>query len=128
MKRATLTTYSTPPPSGPADITDRLLEREDNQKAAPNRVSPKPRRARSRQAPAEPDLAASRLNTPEVAAPQAPAGLDEALATAEAATDALRQASRTAPARYDVALRYRLDALAHHVQQVKEFVASLTAR
>jgi hypothetical protein len=50
------------------------------------------------------------------------------LAAADLAAEALRQAGREAPARYDVALRYRMDALAHHLQQVKEFVASLAAR
>jgi hypothetical protein len=62
-----------------------------------------------------------------VAAPAA-SSLESALAAAEAATAALRQAGREAPARYDVALHYRLDSLAHHLQQVKEFVASLAAR
>jgi hypothetical protein len=51
-----------------------------------------------------------------------------ALAAADSATEALRQAAREAPARYDVALHYRLDALAHHLQQVREFVANLAAR
>jgi hypothetical protein len=54
--------------------------------------------------------------------------LAAALAAAEAAALALRQARSEAPARYDVALGYRLDALAHHLQQVSEFVASLAAR
>jgi hypothetical protein len=28
------------------------------------------------------------------------------------------------PARYDVAIRFRLDALAHHIRQVAEYLAS----
>jgi hypothetical protein len=51
----------------------------------------------------------------------------QALAQARAATEALQGAARAAPARYELALRYRLEALAHHVQQVAEFVAGRMA-
>jgi hypothetical protein len=130
MKRATLTAYPTTPPSEPADLTDRLLEREDGQTAASARMSPKRRRAQPRPRPAlvEPGAEAPQVPAPETRASQASSSLEAALAGADSAADALRQASREAPARYDVALRYRLDALAHHLQQVKEFVASLAAR
>jgi hypothetical protein len=49
--------------------------------------------------------------------------IGHALGQAQAATEALRLAARSAPARYELALRYRLEALAHHVQQVAEFMA-----
>ena len=52
------------------------------------------------------------------------ASVDEALTQSRAAVAALKAAAGQAPARYDVALRYRLDALAHHLQQVTEFVES----
>jgi hypothetical protein len=123
MKRATLTAYTAKPPAEPEDLTDRLLEREENTSAS----APSKRRARpaktghSGQAkPAEPEA----LATPTAAK----SSVEMALASAEAATEALRQAAREAPARYDVALHYRLDALAHHLQQVREFVMALAAR
>jgi hypothetical protein len=50
--------------------------------------------------------------------------MDAALEQAAAAALALRRAAGDAPARYEVALGYRLDALAHHLQQVAEFIAA----
>jgi hypothetical protein len=46
---------------------------------------------------------------------------------AHEAAQALRAAARGVPARYELALRYRLEALAHHVQQVAEFLAGRAA-
>ena len=119
MKRATLTAYPTVPAAQPADLTDRLLASNDGQGAGPaastkkrRQTKPTPESPRTQSAPAEANSLAAANN------------LAVALAAADAATQALRQASHTAPARYDVALRYRLDALAHHLQQVKDFVAN----
>ena len=42
--------------------------------------------------------------------------------------EALQVAGRSEPARYEVALRFRLNSLAHHVQQVKDYVAATLAR
>jgi hypothetical protein len=56
---------------------------------------------------------------------EAPAELKGALALAEQAVAALVAAAGAAPARHNLAVRYRLDALAHHFRQVAEF---LTAR
>ena len=111
MKRATLTTYPTTPAAPPADVTDRLLA---SQPAAP-----------AAQRPSKP--AAARRPHRQAATP-APSEIENALAAVATATEALQQAGRAAPARYDVALRYRLDALAHHLQQVKDFVTSVTTR
>jgi len=135
MKRATLTAYSTNPPAQPADLTDRLLAQESAQAAA----APSKRRPRARRSA----LAAPSAPASEAALPEHPPAhsspdnvthdnppdesLTAALAAADAAAEALRKAARDAPARYDVALRYRLDALAYHLQQVKEFVASFTS-
>ena len=127
MKRATLTAYPTTTPSQPTDLTDRLLENEDR-RPAPSSA----RRQRGRppgSSPAhEPGPAAQPVSEPVPTATPAASSLEKALAAADSSAEALRQAGREAPARYDVALRYRMDALAHHLQQVKEFVASLAAR
>ncbi len=113
MKRATLTTYSAPPAAQPTDLTDRLLAGQPGAQAARKRSGRKP-------------AAAASVPAAGPAAPTA-SGLENALAAVETATSALRQAGQEAPARYEVALRFRLDALAHHLQQVKEFVTSVTA-
>ena len=42
--------------------------------------------------------------------------------------EALQKAARSEPARYQVALRFRLDSLAHHVQQVKDYAAATLTR
>jgi len=117
MKRATLTAYPTAQPAEPVDLTDRLLQAEPSPAPARRRRRPLP-------TPAQPEAQAGPI---AAAAPPA-SELATALAAADTATAALQQAARQAPARYDVALRYRLDALAHHLQQVKDFVANLAAR
>jgi hypothetical protein len=124
MKRATLTAYPTARAAEPADFTDRLLQAEDS---AP---TPQPAQRKRRQSAAQPAQAKIEPANPTSAppAPAAASGLSEALAATEAATASLRQAAREAPARYEVALHYRLDALAHHLQQVKDYVAALAAR
>jgi hypothetical protein len=124
MKRAALTVYPPTASAEPADLTDRLLAREAGNLPAPatkRRGPPRASRAGRKTAPAEPAAAS-------LAPASDASSLEVALAAADSATEALRQAGRDAPARYDVALRYRLDALAHHLQQVKEFVTSLTVR
>ena len=127
MKRATLSAYPTTTPSEPTDLTDRLLEHEHGHSAPP--ASKRQRgRPRASQPASEPGPAARLVPKPEPTATPAASSLETALAAADSAAEALRQAAREAPARYDVALRYRMDALAHHLRQVKEFVASLAAR
>jgi hypothetical protein len=44
---------------------------------------------------------------------------------AQDASQALEDAAQAAPARYSVALRYRLEALAQHLRQVADFVNRL---
>jgi hypothetical protein len=136
MKRATLTAYSTNPPAQAADLTDRLLAQEGAQAAPPSgKRRPRARRAAPAAAPSAPAPEAALPehppphSPPDNATPDSPPdeSLTAALAAADAASQALRSAARQAPARYDVALRYRLDALAYHLQQVKEFVASFTS-
>jgi len=130
MKRATLTAYPTTHPSEPVDLTDRLLEREANPSSAP---ATRRRRKQLLNSPTQPQSdppPATPTSAPAASSTSGPAstGLETALAAADLATQALRRAAGEAPARYDVALHYRLDALAYHVQQVKEFVANLAAR
>jgi len=130
MKRATLTAYPTTHPSEPVDLTDRLLEREANPSSAP---ATRRRRKQLLNSPTQPQSdppPATPTSAPAASSTSGPAstGLETALAAADLATQALRRAAGEAPARYDVALHYRLDALAHHVQQVKEFVANLATR
>lgn len=54
---------------------------------------------------------------------ETPDALKQALAETEKAVAALIAAADAAPARHDLAVRYRLDALAHHLRQVAEFIA-----
>ncbi len=126
MKRATLTAYPSPQLSHPADLTDRLLEEEATkpaEPAGPSRRGSKAGTKRTRRA-VKPRVAQPVQPQRE---PAGPANLEAALAAAAAATRALQEASREAPARYAVALHYRLDALAHHLQQVKEFIEGFEA-
>ncbi|MBI2975701.1 MAG: hypothetical protein HYZ35_04170 [Chloroflexi bacterium] len=143
MKRASLKTAKVPAPPSAAnkDVTDRLLDREP---------APRPRAKRARPTgaaafpapPTEPLPYIPYRTAPQPSAapppgprpkpkppalPDQPAPLDEplglAMARTRAAVESLREAANTAPARFDVAVRYRLDALAHHLEQVTQFLA-----
>jgi hypothetical protein len=121
MKRATLSAI---PASAPAiatgDLTDRLLNRESVQSTGAAKTGPKTARQRTRPPQTRP------AETREAAAETD--ALGHALQAAQQAVDALQGAARSEPARYEVALRFRLDSLAHHVQQVKDYVAATLAR
>lgn len=73
-----------------------------------------------------PETRGPRLAPPN-SAPEA-SGDDDALAKAllqaEKAVGALISAADSAPAKFDLAIRYRLDALAHHLEQVADFIRS----
>lgn len=142
MKRASLTTVPTPAKkTEPTDLTDRLLDREARPDAEPAAGAPaRPRRSRKRApAPAAAELAGALPDAIQAPAAVPPAAspepspvepepaltLAQALHQVEQAAEALRLAGQSAPARYEVAVRYRLDALGHHLRQVAEFVASL---
>ena len=125
MKRATLTAL---PAAGitaiAEDLTDRLLACEPapaNLRAAsqPKPPSVAPRRRAPRTKPQEAERTGG-ANSGD--------SLEPALRAAEQAVAALQLAARSEPARYEVALRYRLDSLAHHVQQVRDYVAAAVAR
>jgi hypothetical protein len=127
MKRASLSALPPRPPAEPADLTDRLLAREGlpaDEPVTPSAPVPPAEALRPAQPPARKRARPAKA-APAAAEPATPADpLQHALAQAAAAEQALRDAGRAAPARYEVALRYRLDALAHHVQQVAEFITA----
>jgi len=136
MKRASLTVPPAKPKTEAPDLTDRLLSRGET--PAPKRTSrkggsetrPDASRPLAKPAPAAPR--ASKLPP----SPSAPASVqsvtreavdtsvDKALAHCHEALAALKAAANDVPARYDVAIRFRLDALAHHIRQVAEYLAS----
>ena len=132
MKRATLSAIpaSTPASAG-GDLTDRLLNRESAQAGdaaaarppAPARATAKTARPRAQRPNAIPAKPAKSTQS----APKSDA-LGQALQSAQQAVEALQAAGRAEPARYEVALRFRLDSLAHHIQQVKDYVAATMAR
>jgi hypothetical protein len=123
MKRASLSSAKVPVISSTSlDVTDRLLK-TDEDKIAPTKPRPSPASKRSPRAarPAPP-------NAPVVVAPvPKPDPVSLALAQTELALTALRKARIESPAQYDVAVRYRLDALAHHLQQVSDFITRQNA-
>jgi hypothetical protein len=132
MKRATLSALPAVRQAEPADLTDRLLERERQpsqaEPGAGNPLLPETPRRRRRAPPAIKRPAKQAPADLAPPAPQPTPSIHAALAAADAAAQALKDAGRSAPARYELALRYRLDALAHHLQQVREFVNGLTVR
>ncbi len=145
MKRARLASLPAGPKQEPIDLTDRLLDRgahtaSDQPGAAPDppAAAQPQRRRKATAAQSQPRRQAPHLETrePETAQQETPQRgvsteeggamtVEQALRQAEAAAQALRQAARSTPARFQVAQGYRLDALAHHIRQVAEYIASL---
>lgn len=149
MKRASLKTAKVPVAQSPTarDVTDRLLGADGSTlpKSKPARAPARKPRAPTgtnhstlqpqseplpyvpyrpvpEQPPAPPPGPAPK--PPEAPALAEAAGpIADAVEKTRAAVDALREAGRLAPARYDLAVRYRLDALAHHFEQVAQFLA-----
>ena len=133
MKRASLVAVPVAKKAATPDLTDRILARTPGARARP--PAPRPRAKVTARA----SLPAPRPKSPpqsqSVPAPTPPdpvrpplsgsASWREALTQSQSAVEALVSAARSAPARYDLALRYRLDALAHHLKQVTEFLASV---
>ncbi len=115
----------TPPPpvSRPDPVPPKADTDSAGDKSAPGKepLSYVPYRTVPEPPPAPPR--GPQPSAPNIAVPSpAPKPLAEAVAKTEAAIVALQSAAHTAPAQYDLALRYRLDALAHHLEQVAEFV------
>ncbi len=135
MKRASLKLTPATASKEPTDLTDRLLDREAERPLAP--APPKARAARPAQRPA-PAPAIEPEASPPVSTPVTPGtppapelvdgGMAAALDQAQVASRALEVAAQAAPARYSVALRYRLEALALHLRQVADFVNRLNPK
>ena len=131
MKRASLKTATALSTSTNAiDVTDRLLKTQDagtvNLTPQPAAEARKPRRPKlsAAHAPSAAGTAAGKRPAlhsghTAVSASQSVAG---ALAVTRQALEALRAAQTEAPARYHLGVRYRLDALAHYLEQVSEFM------
>ena len=133
MKRASLTTVPKAQKTAAPDLTDRLLERDPAQKPAkpvaarPQARPPAPKSAKTAKPrrPRAPKSGSISLSDREASVPSVekePDPLEHALVQSHAALAALQSAALAEPGRYDLALRYRLDALAHHLTQVTQFV------
>ena len=122
MKRASLKVTPAAAPIEPTDLTDRWLDREAGRTPAAAKRPTRP--TGPKKPPAPVPLTAAAATEP----PAAANGLEAALTQAQIAALALEAAAQTAPARYSVALRYRLEALAQHLRQVADFVQRLTTK
>lgn len=133
MKRASLTVSPAKPKTEAPDLTDRLLSRGET--PAPKRSTPKPAakrpeaasRPKAKTAPAAPSAPKSPPALQPSSAPSSVpsvTSVDKALAQSRAALTALKVAADDIPARYDTAIRVRLDSLAHHIQQIAEYLVS----
>jgi hypothetical protein len=131
MKRASLKSMKVSVLASPSqDVTDRILKTDEGEKTQPvstPHAEPPPSK------PAKPRRAHLVAPTPAEAAPQTSAPLPtateptadplaQAITQTRLALDALNVARDSAPARYNLGIRYRLDSLAHHIEQVAEFV------
>jgi hypothetical protein len=122
MKRASLKTAKVPLVSSTSlDVTDRILKTEptlSHLSVPAAKAKPAPALKRASRTPKTPAGTAS--STP-------PDLLAQALSQTSSALAALQNARASAPAQYDLAIRYRLDALAHHLQQVTDFITRQTS-
>ncbi|MBM4422846.1 MAG: hypothetical protein FJ030_05570 [Chloroflexi bacterium] len=145
MKRASLKTAKVPVAPSPAseDVTDRLLNRggtpprKRGGDVAPKASRPQKKEIKKMTEPHDEPLPYVPYRPVPEESPAPPPGpglppmtnasesvepMADAVEKTRAAVEALQIAGRAAPARYDLAVRYRLDALAHHLQQVADFV------
>ncbi len=126
MKRASLKVTANSSSVAASDLTDRLLK-NDSPKAATKPGPRAPRRPKVKTAGAprpagEPTPRAESPPPPVSPVSESQAVLTDALNQSQVALEALTRAALAEPSRYDLALRYRLDALAHHLGQVRDFV------
>jgi hypothetical protein len=146
VKRARITQSPAANTVRGADVTDRLLGGPSQAKSrAARQSSPTAKRSRAKKSaqsapasdlptytpyrtvePRPPVTPGPALQTPEpLETPSdTPEALRRALLDTEKALAALVAAAQATPARHDLAVRYRLDALRHHLRQVSEFIAS----
>ena len=119
MKRASLKTAIAPITSTTTpDVTDRILRAD----STPRSDVPRPATPTSKRRPRA-------ANPPVAIVPVADTDpIAQAVTQTRQALLALQQARVAAPAQYDLAIRVRLDALAHHLEQVAEFITRQTAQ
>lgn len=132
MKRASLKSVKVSVLANPSpDVTDRILKSDGEAKAptpAPRMqevtakmvTADKPKRTR-KAAPARLSLEPSPVTSETIESTDA---VSRALGQARLALEALNVARDSAEARYNLGIRYRLDSLAHHLEQVTQFVTS----
>lgn len=134
MKRASLKTAKVPVLSTTSlDVTDRILKTDTGVPAAQGvenqagveKKAAKPKAATPRRKASAPAKAVA--PKPTATGAETGAGsvnpLEQAITQARLAVTALEEARSNSAAQYDIAIRYRLDALAHHLKQVADFVA-----
>jgi hypothetical protein len=126
MKRAHLSVPTFAPTPEAADLTDRLL---DEAKSKRQKTENRKQKAEGGKQKAETPLNAlsadSSVPIRSSVPSSADSSVDTALSQSRLAVEALHVAAADVPARYSVALHYRLDALAHHLTQIAEFVETL---
>lgn len=133
MKRAHLSVPASAPAAPAADLTDRLLDEAKSERPLREAKSVKRKaasRSEERGAKGEEREATSapiRSSVPSSVDHSVPSvdSIDTALTQSRAAVQSLRLAADDLPARYNLGLRYRLDALAHHLAQIAEFVEQM---
>jgi hypothetical protein len=131
MKRASLKTAVVPViSSATQDVTDRLLSSDPVPTPRTTESKPKSKR-RAQPSESSSTILRSQPNTPlsTVTVPissrsHTPDPITHALAQTRLALDALMAARTESSARYDVAIRVRLDSLAHHLDQVSQFITA----
>jgi hypothetical protein len=120
MKRASIKSAITPLNStARQDVTDRLLGPTASEQ--PDARPPHQRR-RTGAKSAEPAQTEAPGYTPDDTKKGHTSPAATALELTRQALEALKAAQDTAPARYELGVRYRLDALAHHLEQVSQFI------
>jgi hypothetical protein len=128
MKRASLKTAKVPVSSSASqDVTDRLLSSDPEPTPRTTVSQPKTKR---RAQPSESSLADPSAHSDSPSSPDSPtpprslalAPIPHALAQTRLALEALHAARTDSPAQYDLGIRVRLDSLAHHLEQVAQFI------
>lgn len=119
MKRASLkAATAVVNTSAREDVTDRLLAGAPTKKMPAAGATRPKRTVRPKSSLGLRPEASTNTAEPSLAGGESQAALE----LTQRALAALRAAREAAPARYDLGARYRLDALAHHLEQVASYV------
>lgn len=134
MKRASLKSVKVSVLANPSpDVTDRILN-SDGESKAPT-PAPRKQEVTTKAAKAEKPRRTRKVDAAKPSPEPVPArtvaetenGTDivkQALEQTRLALEALNTARDSVEARYNLGIRYRLDSLAHHLEQVTQFVTS----